>query len=776
MPSDNSPSLVHPPIGTLIDDDSLELVEVLGVGGYGVVYRAEDTCSSSPKSYAVKCLVHRHNPQSLRQRQIHIREIALHQLAGAHPNVVTLHRVIEDYNYTFIIMDYATDHDLFSQILHNCRYLGEDYLIKHVFLQLLDAVEYCHSLGIYHRDLKPENILCFDGGLRIAITDFGLATTDKVSEEFRTGSVYHMSPECQGGQFAPCGSYSPMANDIWSLGIILLNLATGRNPWKSASATDPTFQAYLRDPLNFLPTVLPISQEVNIILTRMLELDWRDRMGIPEIRQAIEDLDTFYSDGVIFEGSMARCPWEAGMEIDSDSSATKYEPVKSMAADLKSHWSQESEIVFAHHSPTTEGGWVDYPEYTGPVNAAYAVNPEDRASMYDDCGDLFTRARTPPSIESPCASETGSSYPVTPSSFDVSFGGRAVLPSRKQRKPLMIDTSCTPRHPRYYNGSDSLGTLSSDSSSIMETAVEEPTGHYDSTYFVRDLSQKPSPITMPQSVTLGDSGDTEDKEMASPTVWNCATADAPEIPSMYSSTRTSFTNTHLSFDHRSNAPSPDTMTWSDVEYHPDRQVPESQPSFSFYMSNAPSRTFSPSAPCSPAKKSFETKLKATFFTPLRFFPRPSSWQASSPSRSSLFFSNSPTTSKATRPSEEEHHQQQQQQQQQQPFATFSFRQTTVIDPASQTPTSSLARAGFEILATACTAHANPGTSAFLASPTFKSSAAVAAVAAAAVTGTNTAARATTATAREHSGNFGRRVVRHRHWFLPTKLFSSAEAS
>ncbi|KAK0192525.1 kinase-like domain-containing protein [Armillaria mellea] len=261
MPSKTTPSVSssnHPALGTLIDEGTLELVEVLGVGGYGVVYRAEDTFTSSPKSYAVKCLMHS-NLHSSRQRQLHIREITLHQIASAHPNVVSLHRVVEDHKYTYIIMDYAPDHDLFSQILNNCRYLGRDHLIKHVFLQLLDAVEYCHSLGIYHRDLKPENVLCFDDGLRIAITDFGLATTDKVSTEFRTGSVYHMSPECQGGDFAISGSYSPMANDIWSLGIILLNLATGRNPWKSATASDPTFQAYLRDPQGFLPTVLPIS-------------------------------------------------------------------------------------------------------------------------------------------------------------------------------------------------------------------------------------------------------------------------------------------------------------------------------------------------------------------------------------------------------------------------------------------------------------------------------------------------------------------------------------
>ena len=68
-----------------------------------------------------------------------------------------------------------------------------------------------------------------------------------------------------------------MFNDIWSLGIILLNVATGRNPWESATPGDPTFQAYLRDPMGFLPTVLPISPEVNEILVKMLDVDWHER-------------------------------------------------------------------------------------------------------------------------------------------------------------------------------------------------------------------------------------------------------------------------------------------------------------------------------------------------------------------------------------------------------------------------------------------------------------------------------------------------------------------
>ncbi|KAF8155828.1 kinase-like domain-containing protein, partial [Crassisporium funariophilum] len=283
----------HPPIGTLIDGNALQLVEILGVGGYGVVYRAIDAYSwQCPRSYAVKCLTSARGLSSIR-RQLHLREITLHQIASAHPGVVTLHRVVEDHDYTFIIMDYAPDHDLFTQILQQSRYLGDDTLIKHVFLQLLDAVQYCHSLGIYHRDLKPENILCFDHGYRIAITDFGLATTEKSSEEYRTGSVYHMSPECQAAESEDISAYSPLHNDVWSLGIILLNLATGRNPWKSATPDDPTYQAYQRDPQQFLTSVLPISDELNEILIQALEIDWTERMSVDDLRDAIENIDSF---------------------------------------------------------------------------------------------------------------------------------------------------------------------------------------------------------------------------------------------------------------------------------------------------------------------------------------------------------------------------------------------------------------------------------------------------------------------------------------------------
>lgn len=521
QPRVTSPA-THPPVGTLIDDDSLELVEVLGVGGYGVVYRAVDTYSSRPHSYAVKCLFQKH---SVRHRQAHLREVGLHQAASAHPNVITLHRVVEDDDFTFIIMDYAPDQDLFSQILHSCRYLGNNELIKHVFLQLLDAVDFCHSLGIYHRDLKPENVLCFDDGLRVAITDFGLSTTDKYSDEFRTGSIYHMSPECQGSDYAPTRSYSPLFNDIWSLGIILLNLMTGRNPWKSASISDPTFQAYLHDPLNFLPSVLPISAEANDVLIRMLDVNWRRRISLPELRCAIEDITDFYADNVVFEGSMAKCAWEVGMDIHSASasSSTKHgspaaSPTKSQQnMPLESRWSRNSssEIIFATHSV------VESPPGSGHVDEG-AVSSSSSESSQDI--EIYDRARTPYASQSSSDSidiTLSGSPPRTP------YGNDRMDASarRGHGKSLTIDTKWL--KPLCYDP-DARMASASTLSSIMNTAIEldslSPSllAHGQRTRSMMSVEASlRSPSVMAVSPYVGE----DEEEMTSPSVWEYSVSD-----------------------------------------------------------------------------------------------------------------------------------------------------------------------------------------------------------------------------------------------------------
>ena len=83
---------------------------------------------------------------------------------------------------------------------------------------------------------------------------------------------------------SPCYLSGP--NDVWSLGIILVNLTCGRNPWKRASMEDSTFRAYLKNP-KFLSTILPLTPELDSILRRIFECDPRRRIQIPELRNLI---------------------------------------------------------------------------------------------------------------------------------------------------------------------------------------------------------------------------------------------------------------------------------------------------------------------------------------------------------------------------------------------------------------------------------------------------------------------------------------------------------
>lgn len=193
-------------IGHRIDSGRLEFVSILGLGAYGVVYLARDiiaTPSSLPNSrahpslghqplYAVKCL----NKVGLdaRQRSFQSREILLHGLASSHGNVVTLYNVIEEAACIYVVMEFCEEGDLFGMITDRQRYLGNDELIRSVFLQIIESVEYCHARGIFHRDLKPENILCLEDGKKVVLADFGLATSDKSSGDFGCGSTFYMSP------------------------------------------------------------------------------------------------------------------------------------------------------------------------------------------------------------------------------------------------------------------------------------------------------------------------------------------------------------------------------------------------------------------------------------------------------------------------------------------------------------------------------------------------------------------------------------------------------
>lgn len=260
----------------------LELVSVLGVGAYGIVYQAVDIYTD--EIFAVKAL-----PKyglDPRQQRFQQAEIALHYQASQHPNVVSMMRILDSPDCTYVVLEFCPEGDLFSNITEQGRFVGDDRLAKAVFLQLLDAVQFCHSIGIYHRDLKPENVLVTNQGNTVKLADFGLATKDKITTDFGCGSTFYMSPECQRPSTRTQACYASAPNDVWSLGVILVNLTCGRNPWKKASPDDSTFRAFLKDP-NFLVSILPLAPELNRILRRVFECDPQKRISLAQLKELI---------------------------------------------------------------------------------------------------------------------------------------------------------------------------------------------------------------------------------------------------------------------------------------------------------------------------------------------------------------------------------------------------------------------------------------------------------------------------------------------------------
>lgn len=174
---------------------SLELKGILGTGAYGVVYSALDHYTGT--WYAVKALSKTNangEPLDRRQQEFQSREIRLHYAASAHPNIVSMLKIVDDPDCTYVVLEYCPEGDLFSNITERGRYVGNDALVRQAFLQILNAVEHCHRLGIYHRDLKPENILVSQSGNQVLLADFGLATTDLDSDDHGCGSTFYMSP------------------------------------------------------------------------------------------------------------------------------------------------------------------------------------------------------------------------------------------------------------------------------------------------------------------------------------------------------------------------------------------------------------------------------------------------------------------------------------------------------------------------------------------------------------------------------------------------------
>ena len=267
------------------------IVARLGRGGMGEVYLAEDT--QLGRKVAIKVL-----PPELtrdRERLERLEREARAVAALNHPNIVTLHSVEEAEGVRFLTMEYVEGRTL-AESLPSGGLPPKSFF--EVAVPLAEALAAAHEKGIIHRDLKPGNVMVTPEG-RVKVLDFGLArltqaegtaasqlSTEAVTGEGRVaGTVPYMSPEQVEGR--PIDHRS----DIFSLGVVLYEMATGRRPF-AGDSSPALISSILRD------TPLPVSgsrpdlpEALGGVLSRCLDKDPRQRyQSALDVRHALEDL------------------------------------------------------------------------------------------------------------------------------------------------------------------------------------------------------------------------------------------------------------------------------------------------------------------------------------------------------------------------------------------------------------------------------------------------------------------------------------------------------
>ncbi len=261
-----------------------ELLEEIGRGGMGVVFRARQT--DLDRNVAIKMILSSRLASADDVGRFHAEAKAAGSLR--HPNIVAIHDAGEVHGQHFFAMDYVEGRSL-AQALANGPF--EPRPAAQCVAAIGRAVEYLHEHQIIHRDLKPSNILLAPDGTPY-VTDFGLAKALAIdSPHTQTGTMVgtlsYMAPEQTLGE---SGSISPRS-DVYSLGAILFELLTGRPPFQNASPFDTLMQVMEEDP----PRPRKLNRDVPLslewICLKCLEKQPRNRYQ--SAAALVEDLERF---------------------------------------------------------------------------------------------------------------------------------------------------------------------------------------------------------------------------------------------------------------------------------------------------------------------------------------------------------------------------------------------------------------------------------------------------------------------------------------------------
>ncbi|KAG8216790.1 kinase-like domain-containing protein [Butyriboletus roseoflavus] len=215
-----------------------------------------------------------HLAKSEKQRLGIDREIIMMKLMN-HPNILRIYDVFEGENELYLVLEYVEGGELFDFLVNRGRLPPLDALA--FFKQIVYGLNYAHTFSIIHRDLKPENILIHSlNPPLIKLADWGMAAFAPPALQLETscGSPHYASPEIVNGM-----KYRGNATDIWSCGVILYALLTGRLPFDDKNVR--TLLAKVKTGrYDVPPYVDPLARD---LLTRMLVVDVNQRITIPEI-------------------------------------------------------------------------------------------------------------------------------------------------------------------------------------------------------------------------------------------------------------------------------------------------------------------------------------------------------------------------------------------------------------------------------------------------------------------------------------------------------------
>lgn len=272
-----------------------ELGRLLGQGTFAKVYHARNLKTN--KSVAVKVINKEKVMRNGLIEQIK-REISVMRLVK-HPNVVQLYEVMASKTKIYFAIEYVKGGELFDKVAKGR--LKEDAARKY-FQQLVAAVDFCHSRGVYHRDLKPENLL-LDGSGNLKVSDFGLSA---LVDSKRQDGLLHTTcgtPAYVAPELILHKGYDGEKADIWSCGVILFVLLAGYLPFN-----DPNLMRMYRkickadfkcpswfppEVKKLLSKILDPNPETRITLDKIMENSW--------FQKGFKKVPTYYVPRNIFE-------------------------------------------------------------------------------------------------------------------------------------------------------------------------------------------------------------------------------------------------------------------------------------------------------------------------------------------------------------------------------------------------------------------------------------------------------------------------------------------